>query len=291
MNILFIGYGDIAQRTARVLLEQGHQVTGMCRTPDSKPPINDVSLVSGDAGNEQDLKQVLQPDPSTGKGFDVIVITLTPTEYSAEGYRQGYVVPCRHLQQVLHHQAVNAADESPYVIYVSSTGVYGQQQGEWVDEDSATEPTTDSGSMLLQAEQLIRDLPMATTVMRCSGIYGEGRDFMIRLLQQHKATLRRSWSNRIHQDDVARAIAFFVKHPKQRLPLVLMNDDEPVQQFKVYQWLAEQLHLEVPNEISDEASPRGSKRCSNARLKATGFNLLYPSYRDGYRPMIKAASD
>jgi len=277
MNILAIGYGDIAQRAARLLTADGHHVVGVCRHPDNKPHINGVELIAADAGNEQDLKKLLYR-----REYGAILVTLTPSEYSAEGYRQGYVVPCRHLQHV-----INGLDYSPYVIYLSSTGVYGQQQGEWVDEDSPTKPASDAGKMLLQAERLIADLPVTSTILRCSGIYGEGRDFLLRQLQQHNVTLRDSWTNRIHQDDVARFIEFIVKNPEKRAPLYLLSDDAPTKQYEVYQWLAHQLQLEVSSEVEPGPGPRGSKRCNNKKLRASGFSLKHPDFKSGYQAMLK----
>lgn len=282
MNTLMIGFGDIAKRVARQLVNDDHQLTGMCRHPEQKNDVdNGVKLVAGDAANEQDLFKVLQ-----SQHFDVIIITLTPAEvdagkYSAEGYRQGYVVPCRHLQQVIQQLAY-----SPYVIYVSSTGVYGQENGEWVDETSTTEPVGDFGKMLLQAENLIRDLPVPSTVVRCSGIYGAGRDYMLHQLRQGLVTLRETWTNRVHQDDVARFIAFLVEQPEQRADLYLLSDDEPVMQYEIYQWLARQLDVEVSSSVKPGPGPRGSKRCNNARVRSTGFAFHYPTYRDGYKTIL-----
>lgn len=278
MKILSIGYGDIAQRAARRLVAAGHSVVGVCCHPDDKPPIDGVELIAADAGNEQDLRAVMH-----GNEFGAVLVTLTPSSYDLEGYRNGYVVPCRHLQQV-----ISGLDYSPYVIYVSSTGVYGQQHGEWVDEDSPCEPDSDSGRMLLQAEALVRDLPVASTIVRCSGIYGAGRDFMLRQLKAGKVTLRESWTNRIHQDDVARFIAFLLEHPEKRDDRYLLSDDEPVMQYEVYQWLAKQLGVEVSSAVEPGPGPRGSKRCNNARVRHSGFTLEYPTYRDGYREMVNS---
>ena len=271
MNILLLGYGDIAQRSARLMVADNHQVVGACRNPDNKPLINGVETVAADASNEQDLRALF-----SARKVDLVVVTLTPSEYSKEGYRQGYVVPCRHLQQV-----ISELSYSPYVIYVSSTGVYGQSEGEWVDESSPTAPDSDSGQMLLQAEHLIRDLPVPSTILRCSGIYGEGRDFMRKQLQQGKATLRDSWTNRIHQDDVASFIFHLVRFPQHRHRLFLVSDDKPTKQYQVYQYLAEQEGVELNGPVEPGPGPRGSKRCSNRLLRSTGYSLLYPSYKEG----------
>lgn len=276
MQTLLLGYGDIADRVAQRLSDQNEQATGVCRTPESKPVRKGVNLVAADLNNEQELHQLFQ------NKWDNVVITLTPEKGAEDSYHQGYVVPCRHLQQVLSQQA-----HQPNIIYVSSTGVYAQRDGEWIDENSATEPTSDSGKALLQAESIIDALPGQTSILRCSGIYGEGRDFLLRQLSQGNVQLRDSWTNRIHQDDVAGFIVHLLTLVNQPSPVYLVNDDEPVKQYEVYQWLAEQLGIELTGSIDTDVGPRGSKRCMNKGLKESGYPLQYANFREGYAPVIK----
>jgi len=276
MQTLLLGYGDIADRVAQRLSAKDEKATGVCRSPDKKPVRTGVDLVAADLNNEQELYRLFE------QKWDNVVVTLTPAKAVEDSYHQGYVVPCRHLQQVLSQQT-----HQPRIIYVSSTGVYAQRGGEWIDEDSATEPTSESGKALLQAESIIRALPGQSTILRCSGIYGQGRDFMLRQLSEGKVQLRDSWTNRIHQDDVAGFITDLITQIDNPLPLYLVNDDEPVKQYEVYQWLALQLGLELPEDIDTEVGPRGSKRCLNKRLKGSGYQLQYSSFREGYAPMIQ----
>lgn len=276
MQTLLLGYGDIADRVTQRLSGQNEQVTGVCRTPESKPVRQGVNLVAADLNSEQELYQLFQ------NKWDNVVITLTPAKDSEDSYHQGYVVPCLHLQQVLSQQT-----HQPNIIYVSSTGVYAQRDGEWIDENSATEPTSDSGKTLLQAESIIDALPGQTSILRCSGIYGEGRDFLLRQLTQGNVQLRDSWTNRIHQDDVAGFIVHLLTQVNQPKPVYLVNDDEPVKQYEVYQWLAEQLGIELAGNIDKKVGPRGSKRCMNKGLKDSGYQLQYANFREGYAPVIK----
>lgn len=276
MQTLLLGYGDIADRVAQRLSGQNEQVTGVCRTPESKPVRQGVNLVAADLNSEQELYQLFQ------NKWDNVVITLTPAKGAEDSYHQGYVVPCRHLQQVLSQQR-----HQPNIIYVSSTGVYAQRDGEWIDENSATEPTSDSGKALLQAESIINALPGQTSILRCSGIYGEGRDFLLRQLTEGIVQLRDSWTNRIHQDDVAGFIVHLLTQVNQPKPVYLVNDDEPVKQYEVYQWLAEQLGIELAGNINKKVGPRGSKRCMNKGLKDSGYQLQYANFREGYAPVIK----
>lgn len=276
MQTLILGYGDIADRVAQRLSAKKNKVTGVCRTPGNKPVRKGVNLVAADLNNEQELYQLFQ------QTWDNVVITLTPASNAEDSYHQGYVVPCRHLQQVLSQQA-----HQPNIIYVSSTGVYAQRGGEWIDENSATEPTSESGKALLQAESIIDALPGQTSILRCSGIYGEGRDFLLRQLNKGNVQLRDSWTNRIHQDDVAGFIVHLLTQVSQPKPVYLVNDDEPVKQYEVYQWLAEQLGVELTGNIDKDVGPRGSKRCMNKGLKDSGYQLQYANFREGYASVIE----
>ncbi|RUO61646.1 SDR family oxidoreductase [Pseudidiomarina marina] len=265
-KVLLLGYGDIAQRTAPLLLESGWEVVGACRTPEAKPIINGVELVAADANSEHDLNQLLS------RQFDAIVMTLTPSNYSRDGYHQAYVVPCRHLQHLLHQLTT-----APRVIYISSTGVYGQRDGEWVDETSPTLPDSDSGEMLLQAEQVILGSPAKVSVLRCSGIYGPGRERLKQQIKDGTAVITPAWTNRIHSDDVAGFITYLLQHPEQQEEIYVVSDNEPLLQEQAYARIAQQLGVSIDGlKRTNEVGPRGSKRLSNAKMRATGYQLRHP---------------
>lgn len=277
MQILILGYGDIGHRVAKQLVSTGAGVTGVCRTPDTKPRHPDINLIAADITNEQELYALFE------QRWDHVIMTLTPAASGDDRYHQGYVVPCRHLQQVLAQQA-----HQPSIVYISSTGVYAQRDGEWIDEQSQTEPVSTSGKALLQAETLIRSLPGAHVILRCSGIYGDGRDFMLRQVAANSVQLRTSWTNRIHQDDVAGFIVHLITKVSDPHSVYLLNDDVPVRQYEIYQWLAQQMKVTLDGEINKSVGLRGSKRCQNKRMKDTGYSLQYPSYRKGYQAMLES---
>ncbi|RUO78321.1 NAD-dependent epimerase/dehydratase family protein [Pseudidiomarina taiwanensis] len=275
-RVLFIGYGDIAQRTAARLSAAGFSCWGLCRQPDNKPLVAGVELIAGDACNEVDLRQALALEP------DYIVITLTPARQPeddpGERYHQGYVVPCRHLQHLLSH----ATDQhKPQVFYVSSTSVYGVDDGRWLDESSPAVPNSATGQALLQAEQVIASIPQSCTILRCSGIYGPGREMARRLLEQGRVTLTPAWTNRIHADDVAGFITHLVQHPPA-YPLYIVSDNQPVQQADFYRYLAQLNGLAVEGLAETQViGPRGSKRLDNSRLRSSGYQLRYATYQSG----------
>jgi nucleoside-diphosphate-sugar epimerase len=177
------------------------------------------------------------------------------------------------------------------LIFVSSTSVYGQSKGEWVDENSPTKPGQFSGKRLLEGERLVLGSSIGGLVVRFGGIYGRGAN---RLLQQ---VLKGSpcqespplYTNRIHRDDCVEVLRHLLtlSEPEQ---IYLGVDSEPAAQCAVMDWLAQQLDVPVPSRSAAKASRgerlRTSKRCRNARLLSTGYRFRYPSFRDGYQAIL-----
>ncbi|RUO79768.1 NAD(P)-dependent oxidoreductase [Idiomarina tyrosinivorans] len=277
MRVLLLGYGDIASRVARRLTAQaGVEVVGICRNPEHKSAPQGVTLQAADISNEQDLKPLLQ-----NQHWDVAVVTLTPAEYSDEGYRQGYVVPMRHLQMALHqHPNIQR------LLYISSTSVYQHQAGEWVDENTPTQPQKATAKRLLEAERLVASFAAETAILRCSGIYGPGRTYALKRSQQTDLSVTDAWTNRIHSEDVAKVIVALL-HRQQALPdTLLVTDNQPSRQANVYRWLAQQQGVDCANWTEQTAQELG-KRCSNQRLRELGIVLDFPSYREGYSALLR----
>ncbi|MBY6063564.1 NAD(P)H-binding protein [Pseudidiomarina sediminum] len=269
-KIAFIGYGDIAERTCKALALAGYNnMFGICRHPQNKTTYPGVTLVAGDVTNASDLEAFIDAEVST------IVLTLTPNRGREDAYFDGYVLPCRLLQHHLHAKGL-----SPRIIYVSSSGVYGQRDGEWITEATLAEPADQASKLLLQAEQIIASASEHTSILRCSGIYGPNRTRLAELLISGDAVITPAWTNRIHADDVAGFIAYLIQHPQQQQPLFLVSDDEPLLQEEAYRRLAERLGVDLGGLTRvQEIGRRGSKRIDNRLLKASGYQLLHPTYQ------------
>lgn len=271
-NILFLGFGDLARHTAERLT--GHRLVGVARSP--KPPSPGVEFWQG-AADSLVIRQRLAQEK-----FDALVITLTPTEFSDLAYATAYVETLRTLLPVLHSHPPGLT------IFVSSTGVYHQNDGGWVDEHSPTEPESFSGRRLLEAEDLLRTSGLPHTVLRCAGIYGPGRDFLLRQVRAGKGGSS-DFTNRIHVRDAAGAITHLMERHfagQTVEPLYLVCDSNPAPGAEVRQWLATQMGLD-PISLQPNASERGgNKRCNNQRLLASGYPLLYPSYTEGYGALL-----
>ncbi len=181
--------------------------------------------------------------------------------------------------------------------FVSSTAVYAQDGGEWIDEGSPAEATHFRARLLLEGEALVRAATSpetATIVLRLSGIYGPGRTRLIDLVRSGRATYPPGpprYANRIHRDDAAGALAHLLRLPAPA-PLYLGVDDAPVDLAEVLTFLAVELGAPLPRleEAPAEGGPeRASKRCSNALLHATGYRFRYPTYREGYGALLRSS--
>lgn len=274
-RVLIVGCGYIGKALAQSYLEQGATVWALQRHP--------VAL----AGLQNILADISQPLEVALPAVDTIFYLVSADSPTPAAYQRAYVKGLTHLLQGLDKSL------APKIIYVSSTAVYAQQSGEWVDEASPTQPGHFSGQVLLEAENLLWTHSAMHQVVRLGGIYGPGRDKIIReVLQQSAQRVGRSiYTNRIHQQDCVGVLQHLEKI-QTKLPLALAVDNEPVLYDEMLDWLASALGRPVPaigNEIPERLL-RSNKRCSNKLLRSTGYVFRYPTFRDGYRGLIEATS-
>ena len=273
-SVLIAGCGDVGSRLAKQLLAAGWEVHGLRRDVSKLP--DGVIGVAGDLFNED--------CPATWPvgAVDYLVYCAAATDHDEAGYRAAYV---QGLQNVLSW--LDDYGQVPErLVFVSSSSVYGQQGGEWVDETSATIAAGYSGRLMLEAEQVALNSGIPASILRLTGIYGPGREWLLTQVRRgYRVEVEPPlYGNRIHADDAAGLLAFLLEKDRQGLKLddfYIGVDDAPAPLAEVVGWLREYLGV---TEWADDASVRrtGSKRCSNARVKALGWRPTYPSYREGY---------
>ncbi len=278
-RILIAGCGDVGAVLGSNLSAAGHVVWGLKRRP--------VTLPASIRGVAADLS-----DPASLNGLppalDYVFYTAAADGFSEAAYRRAYVDGVANLLRALE----KAGQQPRRLLFTSSTSVYAQCRGEWVDEDSPAESPSFAGRCLRQGEQLLWDGPYPATVIRFGGIYGPGRTRLLDSLRRGHATCVEQppvYTNRIHRDDCAAALQHLVQLP-QPYSLYLGVDDDPAPQCEVLRWLAERLGAPGPTMVdaaaAEEAVLRANKRCSNARLRASGFRFRYPTYREGYAALL-----
>lgn len=276
-KILFVGCGDIAQRTAVQLGVGQYRFVGLRRHPGKLPLF--IEPLAVDLDEENPLAGSLN---ELDGGFDVVVITLTPNEYSEHGYQQCYVTNMKKIIAALE----GAHQLSKLVIFVSSTSVYGQNAGEMIDEASVTEPKNYNGRYTLQAEQLLAKSELLFCIMRFSGIYGPGRTRLIEQVKNGKWAEKETqqWTNRIHADDGAGFIAHTIRQAfnnKKIDPLYVVSDDESELLYEVKKRIAEKLNQPYQTYKKNDQGFLG-KRCDNSKALNSGYRFKYRSYQQGY---------
>ena len=278
-KILIIGCGAIGTQLAHVLVAKGHQVTGLKRNP-PKTDIGNIDYFTADITSPADLKDL-------ATDFDFLYFILSPDGRNEENYRAIYESGLNNLLDKF-----SQASSNPHWIFVSSTSVYGQSEGEWVDEDSIAQPENATSQLIRQAEQKLMNLDAGNIVVRFSGIYGPGREYLLRTARQAPAIqqIPPYYTNRIHQLDCVGVLAFILECRLAGVALeqcYLASDDDPAPIWEVVSWLAEHIKCQPPTVKSVGNEGVMNKRCSNRRLKALGYQFHYPGYKDGYLELIK----
>lgn len=277
-NIVFVGCGALSIKVAQNLDGNHWQTFGVRRHIDPLPSwIKPI---------QADVTGADCPETWPEQKLDYLVIALAPNERSEAAYRNLYVDGQRNLYQWLaQHQ-----QQPKRVFFVSSTAVYGQSAGEWVDELSMTEPERWSGKVMCAAEQVALNSGFPTTIVRLAGIYGGKRQAFLQRVKEgyHADGCTNRFTNRIHEQDAADLISHLIELDAQGVSLqsvYLGVDDLPVEQAQVVSWLQQQLGVHsVAEKLLKPAG--GSKRCSNARAKATGWKPKYTDYQQGYLELI-----
>jgi nucleoside-diphosphate-sugar epimerase len=278
-NILIAGCGYVGTALGISLAAAGHVVWGLRRAAEGLPP--GIRHLEADLTAPQTL-HALPP------GLDVVFYTAAPHGSDDAAYRAIYVDGLRHLLEALARQR-----QSPRrVFFTSSTAVYAQTTGEWVDETSPAEPEHFTGSRVLEGERLLLAGPFRATVLRLGGIYGPGRTSLIERVRQGLAAYRDGpalYTNRIHRDDCAGALHHLMTLPQPE-SLYIGVDHEPADYGEVLRWLADRIGAPPPRveaaSGADTRRQRTNKRCRNAKLVASGYVFRYPTYREGYTALL-----
>ncbi|MFF1253569.1 NAD-dependent epimerase/dehydratase family protein [Pseudarthrobacter sp. NPDC058329] len=278
MTVLLAGCGDLGTEAGLRFAARGHRVVGWRRSPANLPA--SIEGVAADLSAPH-----LPPVPADTSAVVVAVAADSPTE---EAYRAAYVRGLANVLEALERDGVTPER----VLFVSSTAVYGDAGGGWVDEGTAAVPGGFSGRVLLEAEELLRErfhgTGTAAASLRLGGIYGPGRTRLIDQVRSGSAIFPEDvrYTNRIHRDDAAAAIVHLATMPSVPAPTYVGVDDEPADLGSVLRFLASELGLAEPP-VGDAGPARGgNKRCSNKLLRSTGFEFSIPSFREGYRDIL-----
>lgn len=287
MRRLIIGCGYLGTRVAARWLAAGDSVSALTRSAENAAGLRSqgISPVVGDVMRPETLAAL--PD------VDTVLWAVGWDRTSGISQRDVYVNGLQHVMQQISRRAER-------LIYISSTSVYGQSNGEWIDEASVCEPSQPNGQACRDAELSLGqwrpfgiDSPLTTT-LRLSGIYGPAR------LLSRVAALKSgepiagnpdAWLNLIHVDDAAAAVTLSADR-KIPCPLCLISDNEPMTRRAYYSALAELVGAPRPR-FAEEDPAQGTagggtrtvglnKRCRNAYARRMlNWTPQFPTYREG----------
>ncbi|GAB7009986.1 NAD-dependent epimerase/dehydratase family protein [Halorubrum trueperi] len=292
MRVVVVGCGYVGLELARQLAECDHDVTGVRRSDAGLDAIESIGVdaVRADATERSSLTAL--PDA------DAVVFAASSGGRGAAAAREVYV---EGLRNVIGEYGERPS-EPDRLVYTSSTGVYGDHDGGWVDEDTPIDPTTEKTRVLAEAERTALETAAGAgidgTVARFAGLYGPDR---YRLDRYIDGPVTAGYLNMVHRDDAAGAVRYLLEVDHARGETVLVVDDEPVDKHAFADWLADECGVPRPEKRSKrervaagdlsaaaERRIRTSKRCSNDRLRALGYELAYPTFREGYRDAVRA---
>ncbi|MEM1158442.1 MAG: SDR family oxidoreductase [Verrucomicrobiota bacterium] len=279
-SCLIVGCGYVGKPLAEALLSEGWRVGAVVKSEISSAALADQSyeVFQGDVADPLFWQQ---PDPV----WKHVIYCPSTGGGGVEAYRQIHEIG---LMNVLNWLPAGAR-----LLYTSSTSVYGQSDGEVVDEDSVTEPASPSAQELVKAEHRVCDA--GQTVLRLAGIYGPERGVLLKRLRAGGALIPQQdpkWLNLIYLTDIVSVIRHALTGKLKSGSVYNVTDNEPASYREIFQWLCDRLQLPLPDiGTPDYFGKRGitNKRVSNQKLRNTGWQPQYPSFREGYEAMLSVA--
>ena len=277
-RVLIAGCGYVGTALAERLAGAGHQVFALRRSAAEWPA--GIVPIRADLSDIDSLRSL---PPS----LDFVFYAASADGGDDRSYRSAYVDGLRYLLAALEGQELRR------LFFTSSTGVYAQTEGEWVDEDSPAEPKHFTGIRLLEGEHLALGGRFPATVVRLAGIYGPGRARLLARVRSGEAAIasRMVYASRLHRDDCVALLHHLMTLDSPRT-LYLAADHDPAEMGAVIRWIAERLGVE-PRRASGDADARvrygrtANKRVRNTRLLASGYRFRYSTFREGYGELIR----
>jgi nucleoside-diphosphate-sugar epimerase len=284
MTKLIAGCGYLGLRVARRWIAAGAAVHAITRSPDRADDLRREGIAPITA----DLTR-----PESLAGLPAAETVLWSVGWDPRGEADRRAVYVEGLRALL--DALPAGLRR--IVMTSSTGVYGQADGRWVDEDSPCRPVREAGRVMLAAEGVLRNHPLGSRaiILRLAGLYGPGRIPRLRQLRAGEPLVASPGGhlNLIHVDDAA-AVVLAAESRAEPPRTYLVSDGHPTHQRGFYAKLAELLGLGPPEFVepgpdAGRAQRGGNKRVRNARmLEELGIELQHPTYREGLAAVVAA---
>lgn len=269
MNIAIIGCGYVGSVVARRWKQSGHVVTDTTTTQERVAELEQVAqrvvVMRGDDADT--MRDVVQNQ-------DVVLLSVGARRRDA--YKETYLDTAKNL--------VAALQQAPTVkqlIYTGTYSVYGDKNGEWVDENAPVAPANENGQILCETEQVLLGAASETLgvcILRLAGIYGPGRE-VVTIFSSYAGTTRpgngEDFINWVHLDDIVEALELV--RLKQLQGIYNLANDVPLTTREMFDGLSER--HDFANVTWEPSAPQTrpyNARLSIEKIKAEGFQLIYP---------------
>ena len=280
-RVLIAGCGYVGSAAADFFAGRGWEVEGWTHSAESAAKLAAAPYPV----RAVDIAQRENVAAAAAK-FDAVIHCASSGGGGPDGYRRVYLAGARHLLEVLRPSRF---------IFTSSTSVYAQRDGAWVDETSAAEPTHETGRILREAEEFVRQNGGVNA--RLAGIYGPGRSAFLRKFLAGEAQMDGDGArflNHAQRDDIVRALFFLTTETLEGDRVFNVCDDEPITQRAAYEWLAQKFQRPLPP-AAEQSAPRkrgtSNKRVRNHRLRALGWSPRFPDFASGMEAIIPSVAE
>ncbi|MDG2348773.1 MAG: NAD-dependent epimerase/dehydratase family protein [Gammaproteobacteria bacterium] len=273
-RVLIVGGGYIGKPLAYALAKEGNRVFVIRRSDDLYDHGN-ISLIKGDIFDLKELPQV-----------DAVIYLISADARSETCYQSAYIDGPDRIWELCKNNPPKR------FMFASSTAVYPFNDGSWVDEATILPKATEmNGKCLQEAEKQIFTFQCDQVITRIGGIYGPNRYYVIDMIKKGRLhmTEHPTYTNRIHQTDCVRALHHLFDLPDV-MPVYNLVDSSPTTVNELLSWLSTSLGIysPIPSQAEEYFKSKSNKQVSNVRLLETFFEFKYPSFREGYEPLLEA---
>ena len=277
MRTLIIGCGYTGETLGERLSSKGHEVTGICRNNTNNARLTELGILplNLDITKTSEIQKI-------PNDYNNVIISVSSSRGGLDAYKNVFGQGIINISNWLRTQSsINST------VFISSTSVYRETKGEWVNEDNNNPPSNPTSKALWNAEQIVTKTGKPTTILRSSGIYGPERGYLFNQYMKGIAKIDgkgERFINMVHRNDLVEAIIKSLSKPGGTYNI---TDDEPVTQFEFFKWLSSTTGRPMPPNappIDPATRKRGitNKRVSNYLFKQKfGYNYIYPTFREG----------
>jgi nucleoside-diphosphate-sugar epimerase len=274
-SVLIVGCGFVGLPLAQSFASSGWKTHAITASKTSAASLQHESF----AAHAIDIAEGTEFEDLPERIFDVVIHCASSGRGGAADYARVFLKGVQNLMAHLEYRRL---------IFTSSTSVYAQTDGSWVDETARAEPMRETGQILRQTEELV--IGTGGAVARLAGLYGPGRCAPLEKLLQGKAVIQGDGTrtmNTLHQLDAAGALRFLAGSEGHGLFNVV--DNHPVSEMEWFQFVCQRLHKALPSTgPRDLNRKRGwtNKRVSNQKLRSLGWNPIYPTFKEGMAQIL-----